>query len=239
MRWAGRSSDAPTSGLRPAASRPVSLSPCLLVSLSLLLLAGCADTNQERLQLLSEDGVFLFKKGDYDNARQSFEAALKIQPDDQALMYNVGQCYDRVGNAEKAEKVYKDLLGAYPNHAPCRHALAVLLFRQGRRKEADDMVDGWLASQPRRADAYVEDGWRLRQDGDLLQAQARLQQALNLEPQNVRALVEMAILYEVLGRPSRALDLYDRALKLDPQQPEVAEHAGQLHAKGLSRPLPD
>jgi Tfp pilus assembly protein PilF len=215
-----------------------SLAP-LSLFLLLLALPGCADTNQERLQQLNDDGLFLFKKGDYDNARQSFEAALKIQPDDAALLYNIGQCHDRVGNAVKAEKTYKDLVEAYPNHGPGRHALAVLLFRQGRRKEADAMIESWLARQPQRADPYIEDGWRLRQDGDLLQAQARLQQALDLEPQNARALIEMAILYEVMERPSRALDLYDRALRLDPQQAEVAERAAQLRAKGVKQPLPD
>jgi tetratricopeptide (TPR) repeat protein len=202
-------------------------------------LSGCVDANQERMQQLHEDGQLLFKKGDYDNARQSFEAALKIQPDDPALLYNIGQCHDRVGDAAKAEKDYKDLIEAYPNHAPGRHALAVLLLRQGRRKEVDDMIEGWLAREPQRADAYVEDGWRLRQDGDLLQAQARLQQALDLEPRHVRALVEMAILYEIMERPSRALALYERALKLDPQHPGVAEHADKLRARGVTRPLPD
>jgi len=212
------------------------------LSLFLLLLpafSGCADTNQERMQQLNDDGVLLFKKGDYDNARQSFEAALKIQPDDAALLYNIGQCHDRAGNATQAEKSYKNLVDAYPNHGPGRHALAVLLFRQGRRKEADDMIEGWLARETQRAGPYIEDGWRLRQDGDLLQAQARLQQALDLEPQNVRALIEMAILYEVMERPSRALDLYERALRLDPQQSEVAEHAAQLRARGVKHPLPD
>jgi Tfp pilus assembly protein PilF len=202
-------------------------------------LCGCADTGQERLRLLTEDGVFLYGRGDYENARQSFECALKLKPDDPALLYNVGQCYDRQGAAPRAEQAYQECLQADPNHAPCRHALAVLLLRGGRRKDADDLVEGWLTREPKRADAYALDGWRLRQDGDLLQAQGRLQQALDLDPRNVRALVEMGILYEALERPARALDLYDRALAAEPHQPEVAERAARLRAQGVGRPLPD
>jgi Tfp pilus assembly protein PilF len=202
-------------------------------------LAGCADTGQERLLMLTEDGLFLYGQGDYDKARQSFECALKLKADDPDLIYDVGQCFDRQGAAARAEQYYKDCLGVAPNHAACRHALAVLLLRGGRRREADELIEGWLAREPKRADAYVEDGWRLRQDGELLQAQGRFQQALDLEPHNVRALIEMGILYENLERPARALDLYERALRLDPHQPEVAERVGRLRARRVGRPLPD
>jgi tetratricopeptide (TPR) repeat protein len=125
------------------------------------------------------------------------------------------------------------------NHARCHHALAVLLLRQGRRQEADNLTADWLAREPKLADAYVEDGWRLRQNGDLLAAQGRFQQALDLDPHNVRGLVEMGILYEDLSRPTRALDLYQQALRLDPQQPDVAERVSRLRAQGVGQPLPD
>jgi Tfp pilus assembly protein PilF len=211
--------------------------------LGMLLLAAaipaCADTNQERLQRLNEDGVFLYRKGNYDDARLSFESALKLLPDDPTLLYDIGQCYDRSGDAAKAEKIYRDCLEEAPNHAPCRHALAVLMLRQGRRQETDQLIESWLAQQPNLADAYVEDGWRLRQDGDLLQAQARLQQALNLDPHNVRGLVEMGLLYEIMDRPSRALNLYEQALQLDAQQPDVAARVNALLARGVQKPLPD
>jgi Tfp pilus assembly protein PilF len=85
----------------------------------------------------------------------------------------------------------------------------------------------------------VQDGWRLRQDGDLLQAQARLQQALELDPQNSRALVELGILYELMERPGRALVLYEKALRHDPNQADVSLRVEALRARGVKNPLPD
>jgi Tfp pilus assembly protein PilF len=211
----------------------------LLCALVLAGLAGCADTAQERMQQFNEDGVFLFRQGQYEAARQSFEAALRLKPEDAGLLYNLGQCHDRLGEAPKAEPLYKQCLEEAPNHAPCRHALAVLLLRQGRRSEADEMIEGWLAREPKLADAYVEDGWRLRQDGSLPEARGRLQQALQLDPHNTRALVEMGLLYEILERPSHALDLYERAIQQDPDQPEVRERVRLLRDRGVGKPLPD
>src|SRR5262249_22150159 len=135
--------------------------------------------------------------------------------------------------------LYKRCLEEDANHAPCRHALAVLLYRTGRRAEADHMIEDWLVREPKRAEAYVEDGWRLRQEGELTHAQARLQQALDLDATNVRALTEMALLFEVLGLPERAAVLYQGVLTADPRQPAVAERLNLLRAKKVGKPLPD
>jgi Tfp pilus assembly protein PilF len=210
-----------------------------LCALAWLVAVGCGPTLHDRARLFNEDGVYLYQKGDYTGARQSFEAALRVTPEDPTLLYNLGQCHDRQGAAERAEKAYKACLNADANHAASRHALVTLMLRQGRREEADGLVDGWLASEPKRAEAYVQDGWRLRQDGDLLQAQARLQQALELDPDNPRALVELGILYELMERPGRALVLYEKALRHDPNQADVARRAEALRARGVKSPLPD
>jgi len=48
------------------------------------------------------------------------------------------------------------------------------------------------------------EGWRLRQEKNYPVAQDRLQQALALDAQHRRALIELGILYETNGRPDRA-----------------------------------
>src|SRR5262249_26091618 len=160
--------------------------PLLLVTC----LAGCPPHVDERARAFTEDGIHLFRRGDYFDARESFEAALALQPGDANLLYNVGQCYDRQGKVGKAEEYYHLCLGRSANHASCRHALAVLLTRAGRRADADRMVLEWLAAEPELADAYAEEGWRLRQNGELQQAMGRFHQALERDPHHVRALTE-------------------------------------------------
>src|SRR5439155_9827854 len=120
-------------------------------------LGGCQTAAQDRARLFNDDGIYLFERGDYGSARESFEVALTFQPKDPGVLYNVGQCYDRQNNAAKAEPFYRRCLEEESNHAPCRHALAVLLYRTGRRAEADHLVEDWLVREPKRADAYVED----------------------------------------------------------------------------------
>jgi type IV pilus assembly protein PilF len=202
--------------------------------------AGCVSVPvPERVRDYNQDGIYLFERGQYRDARDSFAAALALQPEDPALLYNLGQCYDRAGDPAKAERYYLECLQRDSNHAACRHALASLQVRVGRRDDAVRMVQDWLAREPKRAAAYAEDGWLLLQAGDLPQAQARLQQALQLDPHEPRALIELARVYETLQRPDRAAVLYERVLERDPHQAEVAKRLNQLRSQGAKPPQPD
>jgi tetratricopeptide (TPR) repeat protein len=221
------------------ARRKVKSWACRGVGSVLLFAFGCVSSTDFRVKEFNDDGVHMFSRGDFPAARDSFEAALALTPQDPGLLYNLGQCYDRMGDWRKAEQYYLTCLQVAPAHGSARQAQASLLHRTGRTQEADRAIQEWLQQQPQLADAYVLDAWRLRQDKALPQAQGRLQQALALEPNNRRALVEMGIVYEMLNMPERALALYERALMVDPRQPEITERVEQMRAKGIRRPLPD
>jgi Flp pilus assembly protein TadD len=209
-----------------------------LVALALCL-EGCESASQERLRDYNQDGIYLFQRGDYAAARQSFQAALALRPDDPGLLYNQGECCDRLGDTAKAERYYRQCLVQAPNHADCRHSLASMLVRVGRKDDAAHLVEDWLAREPRLAAAYAEDGWLWHQAGDLPRALARLQQALELDPHEPRAQVELALVYEAMQRPDRAAALYERILERAPHQTEVANRLNRLRSQGARQPQPD
>jgi type IV pilus assembly protein PilF len=202
-------------------------------------LGSCAPTAQERLSDYSQDGFYLFQRGEYSAARECFQAALALRPEDPDLLYNLGACYDRQGQTAKAEQAYGECLQRSANHADCRHALAVLLVHDRRQAEAARMVEGWLAQQPKLADAYAEDGWISRQVGDLPRAKTRFQQALQSDPHNARALIELALVYEAEQRPDYARVLYERILERDPHQPDVVNRLNNLLTQGTRLPHPE
>lgn len=204
-----------------------------------LCLEGCATDVQERVKDYNEDGVYLFQRGDYRSARESFQAALALDRQNVALMYNIGQCYDRTGDLPHAGQYYCQCLQICPNHPDYRQALAGVLVREGRAPEATRMIEDWLAREPKMASAYAVDGWLLHQTGDLPRAQARLQQALELDPHEPRALVELGSVYEAMQRPERAIALYEKALDQNPRQPDVSHRVHQLTSQQVGRPHPD
>src|SRR5216683_1341086 len=215
-----------------AAGRIPHMRPFWRMGAALLFLAGCTSTVQERAHAFNEEGVRLFQSGNYAAAWENFQAAMQLTPSDAGLLYNIGQCYERQGDWPRAEQTYQECLRQAPNHGACRHALTVHLVEEGRQAEAARMVEDWLGREPRLAAAYAEDGWLWQQAGDLPRAQARLQQALELDPHEPRALVELALVYEAMQRPDRAAALYERVLERDPRQAEVAQRLNRLRSQG-------
>jgi tetratricopeptide (TPR) repeat protein len=205
----------------------------------MIFLSGCATPEEDRARASIENGLRFYQQGNYAAAQQDFQVALQFRPGDADLVYNIGQCYEHQNDLTRAEQTYGECLRQAPNHVDCRNALAALLIREGRRPEATRMVEDWLSHQPRLAAAYALDGWLWHQSGDLPRAQARLQQALELDPHDVRALTELGSVYEDLHRPERAVVLYERVLALDARQPQVENRLHFLLAKGAGRPQPE
>jgi tetratricopeptide (TPR) repeat protein len=206
---------------------------------ALLLIGGCETEKHARFRQYQEDGIQHYQRGEFVAARDKFELALPLNPKDANLLYDLGQCQDRLAQTSEAEDYYKQCLTVNGNHADCRHALTLLLYRNGRRNEADSMIEAWMQSQPELSAAYAEDGWRLRQNGEFQLAMGRFQQALHYDSRNVRALTEMGIAYEENGQPERALTMYKRALEINPQLPGLSQHINELKTRGVSKPLPD
>ncbi len=205
----------------------------------LLAIAGCAAVDEERWRRINEDGVLLFAKGDYAHALESFDYALTLRANDPVLIYNTAQCYDRLGNAKNAEQYYTACLQRDPKHSDARLALVTLKYRLGKTAEANQMIQDWLKQDPESADPYVADAWRLRQERNLPLAKGRVLEALGHEPNNRRALTELAILDEMQGMPDRALVQYERILEREPNQLEIRERLELLKVKGVKRPLPN
>ena len=204
-----------------------------------LCVASCVTPEQNRLRDYNEDGVHLFRQGDYFSAHESFQAALRLAPEDADLHYNLGECYDRLGNVAKAEASYQACLQRSPNHPACRQSLASLFVRSQRWPDALKMTQDWLAREPKLSGPYAVDGWLWHQAGDLPRSQARLQQALEIDPNDKLALIELALVYEAMQRPDRALVLYERSLAQDPVQPNVTKRVVALKASGTKAPRPD
>ena len=207
-------------------------------SFILFFLLGCDTTSQDKFRLYNEDGIHNFSKGNYQEARDSFEQALVLKQGDPVAIFNLAQTQERLGDAKSAEEGYQDCLQRNPNLVDARHAYANFLYKNGRADDAKKLIDEWAVGNQHKADALVLQAWELAQKRAYPTAYDKLQAALALEPHNPRALTELGILYEKMNLPDRSLVLYERALAENPNLFEVRERLEKLKTKGVDRPAP-
>ena len=58
-------------------------------------------------------GCCYLKINDYNNARKSFESAIKLNPQEADYYYNLGYAYKKLGNKKRADKainLYNELM---------------------------------------------------------------------------------------------------------------------------------
>ena len=202
-----------------------------------LWVGACVSTAPpQQVQQLNREGVELLARGDHVVAQQRFQDAVQIEPDNPTSLYNLGNAAFQLQEWTLAETSYRDCLARAPDHAACHHGLALLLLRRNRPKEAWQLIQDWLIRRPESADAHAEYGWLLRESGDLPAAQERLQKAIEIDSGNVRALLELGVIYEAYAYPDRAKSLYERALKREPGNLEAHDRLSavkqRIPAKG-------
>jgi tetratricopeptide (TPR) repeat protein len=212
----------------------------LIVSLGL---AGCATTVnvEERVRDLNDLGLTDFTQGRFPEARECFELALQLTPQDPNLLFNLAQCDDRLGGYRNAEQYYVLCLQKNPGHVEARYALVMLYYRTGRKAEAGQQITQWLTEQPNSPEPYALDGWRLRQENDLVGARDRLFEALAKakNQKNAHALTELGIVYEKMNHLEHALTYYTRSLECNPNQPDVIDRLVQLRLSKVGPPRPE
>ena len=139
-------------------------------------------------------GVGYFDQGNYAAAITKFQRAIEADPNDADSYYNLAATYHRqgkIGNQQpmlqQAETYYHLCLDRNPDHRDCYRGLAVLLVEENRADDAFSLVQRWSEHSPSSPDPKIELARLFQEFGDKNAAQAHLQDALSVAPDNPRA----------------------------------------------------
>jgi len=136
-----------------------------------------------------------------------------------------GLTHHRQGRLVEAEQCYLQVLAHQPAQPTALHMLGMVAHQSGRSDSALPLVVQAAKLQPD-AGTYYNLGMILRSLGQLPAALESFKEAARRKPDYADAFSGQATLWVDLGFPKRALAAYDRAIALDPDQPEL--HSGRL-----------
>jgi tetratricopeptide (TPR) repeat protein len=175
------------------------------------------------------------QRGNYQQASDLFQQAIAQNPRSPEGYYNLaaslhktGTLYSRANDLQQAENLYNQCLERDPNHTECYRGLAVLLNETSRQQEAFNLLNHWAGNSPKSPDPKIELARLLEEVGQPEQAKAQLVDALTIDPHNARALTALGRLRDQSGDHMQALANYQRSLKENRFQPEVAARVAQL-----------
>jgi tetratricopeptide (TPR) repeat protein len=156
-----------------------------------------------------------FDKESRVEAISALRTAIKLKPTLVQPYDDLGQILESSHDEKGAEEVFRQGMGADPNHMAGRFTLGRMMVKQGRLAEARQLWEGRTSDEDRTFPQFIE----------LLQRAENLKRAtdtLAQKPNDPSALVDMGLAvmegdhWVVDGRQKRALVYFRQALKIKP-----------------------
>jgi len=147
--------------------------------------------------------------GNFENAQREYRLAMQLDNGEWMAHRLLGAAYAREGNFKAASPLLQRAIALNPSHIGSYDHLYMVLQRLGRYEEALEFADAGISA-----------------------ARTRLAEV----PDDLDALVHMAMLYARLGEEPRARRTIQRAREIAPKDAYTAFHAGCVYAL-LAEPM--
>ena len=188
----------------------------------------------------------LFNAGEVQESNSVYSEIVRQSPDAAEAYFGLGRIAVVQGDPAAAQESFRKACELFPTYGPAHYALAQVDRKLGKTKEAeqelslyahhetvvpptDDPLRDQLRKLDRRAAAHLERGVQLEQVGRLDDAIAETEEALRLNPELVKAHINLLILYGRMGNREKAEEHYQAAVKLNPTQfPDAYYNYGVL-----------
>ncbi len=188
--------------------------------------------NFDALQML---GILRFQQGRLLDALALIGAALRVNPNVPAALFNHGLVLDALKRHEEALASYEKALALQPAYAEAHHNRGVAL--RGLKHPAEALVsfERALSLRPDYVEAHNQRGYALQELGRPTEALASYEIVLAIQPDNARALYNRGSVLRDLDRSAEAVASYDQALAIKPDYVEALNNRG-LALLDLQRP---
>ena len=167
----------------------------------------------------------------FDKAAEQYRLLAAQLPEQPAFHLREAQNLAWAKQYEPATAAYRDYLKMAPGDLSARLAMANVLMWSGSLPEAGDEFRAYLEKKPGDRDARVALANVLLWMKRYADAAEEFKGVLASNPSEERAEVGLAQSYVRMGQPDLAVQAYDRALKLQPDDAAVADAKTKLQAE--------
>ncbi len=181
-------------------------------------------------------GLSQLKLGRVEEGLASMRRAVELNPGAATgalTKYNLAVALDDLGRFGESWPLMEEAVANMTNYNPGINRLAEAYRRLERPEDAVRMYTRALANNPYDVIATLglaELDIQRATDESRRRAERRLRDLLEWMPENVTAQVNLGVTLAALGRTAEAIETYERALALDPDEPTAVLNLAQMYA---------
>ena len=173
----------------------------------------------EELECFADLGYEDLVRSAYDWYNES----LMIEPFEPAIWLNLVRCHLWLDDAARAEHTLSRMLDSIDVDADLLAQIGGLLVDEKAYEMAESYVQQGVRDYPKDSRFHLMQGRLYAAQGENFKAVAALKAGLNENAENVECMIELAKNYGALGKWSDAIEYYEQAKRISPDDPEIAE----------------
>jgi tetratricopeptide (TPR) repeat protein len=172
-----------------------------------------------------DDAIRKLEQGRLQEGQRMLEQLRKEDPDNPALLYNLGICYSEQGQLEASIEALERCLEVAPDHINAYAALGFSYARAGQLSKAVEVLEAAREQAPQNFYMLKNLGSLYGQLGRLDEAVACLEVANEVNPNVPEVLYGLAYAYERQGSIDTADLIYEKLINMGESEPivELAE----------------
>lgn len=166
--------------------------------------------------------------GEIDSAIQAFEQCVSGEPDNVDTLAAFAHTLQAKPDYKRATALYRECLQKDPGNLDAQTGLALIELKQNRLHEANDDVLAILHKSPDNTDALLIAGIVAWRQSRLADAERIFSRGIGLDDRRADFHAFLGRIAEAQRRPREALEQYQKALLLDPNDGEIADRRDRL-----------
>ncbi|MFQ5669817.1 MAG: tetratricopeptide repeat protein [Acidobacteriota bacterium] len=166
-----------------------------------------------------------FRQGHYQEALESINKAIALDPDQYAYYNMRGLIYLSAGDLDQALANFRKVLVINPYLTDVHNNIGVALGELGRRDEAMSEFQSVLRDPgyKHREKALYNVGNLFYAQGDYREAVEQYRKAVAVQPEYLKAYYKMGLALQTLGQMDEARRAFEEVVRIDPNSKEARE----------------
>ena len=175
-----------------------------------------------------ELGQLEFIEKNYKQAEDAFQKLL--QANDPRGLPGVMESKVAQSQWDQAIQIAQSQIKQAPDRSDYRLALAKIYFRAGKYSESAAQYQSLIDKNPKASDLYVRLGEAKENGNDMNGAVEAFKKAKEVDASNYLPVLELALLYNRIGRDEDARKTYEEVIKLQPDNVEALNNLAYIKA---------
>jgi tetratricopeptide (TPR) repeat protein len=170
------------------------------------------------------------QEGKIDIAQELYNQVLKINPNHEAALNNLGAVFKKLGQIQKAKDCIEKAIEVNSNYLDAHYNLGTIFVKLKDYQKAKDCFEKAIKINPNHEVALNNLGTMFCELGEIQKAKSCYEKAIIINPNYAVALSNLGGIYLGLGEYQKAKDCFKKAIVIKPDHADAHNNLGVIYS---------